>query len=134
MIKCLLILYTSSYALGRYKQTYKTKYMFEVWMFIAVSIMTIKLIIFEFIVHNLNLLFYIFLINSGLRISTCHTLIARSFGILENGRHLFMYLFFLNIFRLKMVTGCECLLLGFILLASFIPHFGLKCHDYIYRK
>ena len=90
MIKCILIIYTSSYAIGRYKQSYKKWSTFEVWLFIAVTLMTVKLIIFEFIVHNLNLLFYIFLINSALRLATNHSLFVRSYGVLEGGGNRFL--------------------------------------------
>lgn len=57
------------------------------WLFIGMVIMVVKLVVFEFIAHNVNLLFCIMIVNCGLKIVASKIVWGDSIGRLKEGKY-----------------------------------------------
>ena len=70
LVKCLFVIYKAVVCVIRYKQTYEVWNQFEIWLFIGMAIKMMLMMIQIFWKHNLNLLFFIFIMNSVMIIGT----------------------------------------------------------------
>ncbi|CDW72677.1 UNKNOWN [Stylonychia lemnae] len=124
-LKCILLLVKGSQAIGRYKQTYGSWNQYEIWLFLTFNLITIQLMIFEFIVHNLNILFCMLILNCILHIVSAYYLQIKTLNAI-----------YTNSFKkhLKLGLIVRFLCLAFIIAAGLIPTSGMRCDSKIYRN
>ncbi len=86
-IKCAFMIYKFSVSILRYKETYHTFKQYEIVLFTGQIALVFLMFYFDFISHNLNVLYFAFCFNALMNMASAYHLLLKALTALFNQRY-----------------------------------------------